>query len=71
MLQKSSVKVLKEVSRHPRLSAKGQSDLGTFVVPSPDGDSEAGCNGVVCLLKVEKDAHNPLLASKSLADSGF
>ena len=29
-------KILEEVSRHPR-----QSDLGTFMVPSPDGDSEA------------------------------
>ena len=35
-------KVLEEVSKHPRSSAEGQSDLGTFVVPSPDGDSEAG-----------------------------
>ena len=32
MLQKSRVKVLEDV----------QSDLGTFVVPSSDGDSEAG-----------------------------
>ena len=36
-------KLLEEVSRHPRSSAEGQSDLGTFVVPSPDGDSEAKC----------------------------
>ena len=43
MLQKSRVKVLEEVSRHPRLSAEGHSDLGTFVVPSADGDFEAGC----------------------------
>ena len=42
MLQKSRVKVVEEMSRHPRSSAEGQSDLGTFVVPSPDGDSEAG-----------------------------
>ena len=41
MLQKSRVKVLEEVSRHPK-SSERQSDLGTFVVPSPDGDSEAG-----------------------------
>ena len=42
MLQKTREKVLEEVSRHPRSSSKGQSSLGTFVVPSPDGDSEAG-----------------------------
>ena len=42
MLQKSRVKVLEEVLRLPRSSAEGQSDLGTFVVHSPDGDSEAG-----------------------------
>ena len=35
-------KVLEKVSRQPRSSAEGQSDLGTFVVPSPDGDSKAG-----------------------------
>ena len=46
MLQKSRVKVL-EVSRHPRSSTEGQSDLGTFVVPSPDGDSEAGCGKAI------------------------
>ena len=38
MLQKSREKVFEEVSRHPRSSAEGQSNLGTFVVPS-----EAGC----------------------------
>ena len=43
MFQKSRLKVLEEVSRHPRSSAEGQSDLGTFLVNSPDGDSEAGC----------------------------
>ena len=42
MLQKLIVKVLDEVSRHPRSTAEGQSDLGTFMVPSPEGDSEAG-----------------------------
>ena len=47
MLQKSRVKALEEVSRHPRSSAEGQSDLGTFVVPSPDGDSEAGCGKAI------------------------
>ena len=41
MLQKSRVKVLEEVSRHPSSSAEEQSDLGISVVPSPDGDSEA------------------------------
>ena len=35
-------KVLEEVSRHPRSSSEGQSDLGTFVAPFPDMDSEAG-----------------------------
>ena len=38
MLQKSREKVLEEVSRHPRSILKEQSDLGTFVVLSPDGD---------------------------------
>ena len=47
MLQKSRVKVLENVSRHPRSSAEKQSDLGTFVVPSPDGDSEAGCGEAI------------------------
>ena len=36
-------KVLEEVSRQLRSSADEQSDLGTFVVSSLDGDSEAGC----------------------------
>ena len=40
-------KVLEEVARHPRSSSEGQSDLGTFVVPSPDGNSEAGCGEVI------------------------
>ena len=47
MLQKSRVKVLEEVSRQPRSSAEGQSDLGTFVVPSPDWDSKAGCGNAI------------------------
>ena len=47
MLQKSRVKVLEKVSRYPRSSAEGQSDLGTFVVPSPDGNSEAGCDEAI------------------------
>ena len=47
MLQKSREKILEEMSRHPRYPAEGQSDLGTFVVPSPDGDSEAGRGEVV------------------------
>ena len=47
MLQKSRVKVLEEVSRHPRSSAEGQSDLGTFVVPFPDGDFEAECGKAI------------------------
>ena len=47
MLQKSRVKVLEEVSRHLRSSAERQSNLGTFVVPSPDGDSEAGCGKAI------------------------
>ena len=47
MLQKSRVKVLKVVSRHPNSSAEGQSDLGTFLVSSPDGDSEAGCGEAI------------------------
>ena len=42
MLKKSIEKLLEEVAKHPRSSAKKQSDLGTFVVTSPDGNSEAG-----------------------------
>ena len=34
-------KVLEEVSRHSRSSSEGQSELGTFVVTFPDGDSGA------------------------------
>ena len=49
MLQKSREKVLEQVLRHPRSSAEGQSDLGTFVVPSPDGDSEAGRGEAIIL----------------------
>ena len=41
---------LEEVSRHPSSSAEGQSDLGTFVVPSPDENSEAGF--LVAILKI-------------------
>ena len=47
MLHKSRVRVLEEVSRHPRSSAEGQLDLGTFAVPSPDGDSEVGCGEAI------------------------
>ena len=43
MLQISRVRVLEEVLRYPRSSAEEQSDLGTFVVFSPDGDSKSGC----------------------------
>ena len=42
MLQKLIYKILEEVSRHPKSSTEGQSDLETFVVSSPAGDSEAG-----------------------------
>ena len=49
MLQKSREKVLEEVSRHPKSSAKGQSDIETFVVPSPDEDSEAGRGEAILL----------------------
>ncbi len=36
-------KNLEEVLRHLESSTAERSDLGTFVVPSPDGDSEAMC----------------------------
>ena len=42
-------KILEEVSRHSRSLPKKQSNLGTFVVPSPDGDSEAGCGEAILL----------------------
>ena len=35
-------KMLEKVLRHPKSSAEEQSKLGTFVVPSTDGDSEVG-----------------------------
>ena len=54
MLQKSKVKLLEEVSRHPRSSAEGQSDLGTFVVSSRDGDSEAGCGKAILNLDLKR-----------------
>ena len=31
----------------PEVVSRGQSDLGTFVVPSPDGDFEAGCGEAI------------------------
>ena len=40
-------KMLEEVSRHPMSSAEEQSDVAIFVVPSPDGDSEAGCGEAI------------------------
>ena len=54
MLQKSRIKMLEEVSRHPRSSAEGQYDLGTFVVPFSDGDSEAGCGEAIFKLRFEE-----------------
>ena len=42
MLQKSIEKIIEKVSRHPRSSSEGQSDLETFVVPSPDGTPRLG-----------------------------
>ena len=47
MWQKSRVKVLEEVPRHTRSSAEGKYDLGTFVVPSPDRDTEAVCGEAI------------------------
>ncbi|MPC31002.1 hypothetical protein E2C01_024274 [Portunus trituberculatus] len=35
-------KNLREVSRHSGSQSGKQSDLGTFLVPSPEGDFEAG-----------------------------
>ncbi|MPC37531.1 hypothetical protein E2C01_031015 [Portunus trituberculatus] len=34
--------MLREVARHFRSPTREQSDLRTFLVPSPEGDSEAG-----------------------------
>ena len=48
-------KVLEEMPRHPRSSAEGQSDLGTFVVPCPDGDSEAGLFLAIFKILICKD----------------
>ena len=44
IIHKSIEKVLEEVSRRPRSSSEGQFILGIFVVPSPNGDLEAGCD---------------------------
>ncbi|MPC16738.1 hypothetical protein E2C01_009573 [Portunus trituberculatus] len=41
MLQKLMKEKLREGSRHFRPSLIELSDLGTFMVPSPEGDSEA------------------------------
>ena len=37
----------------PRSSVKGQSNLGTFVVPSSDGESEAGCGEAIFHFRFE------------------
>ena len=42
LLQKLIVKNVRGVSRHLGSIPEGQSDLGTFMVPSPEGDSEDG-----------------------------
>ena len=42
MLKKSIEKVFEEMSRYPRSSSEGQSDLRTFVGSFPDGDFKAG-----------------------------
>ena len=45
--QNSRVKLLEEVSRHPRSSAEGQSDMEKIMVPSPDGEYEDGCDKAI------------------------
>ena len=37
-----NIEKLRRVSMHLWSIPRGQSDLGTFIVPSPEGDSEAG-----------------------------
>ena len=53
MLQKSIQKKFEEVPRHLKSSPGEWSDLGKFVVPSPDGDSEAWLTvAIMIILKV-------------------
>ena len=40
MLQKLTDSKLEEVSRHLKSSSENRSEMGTFMVPSPEGDSE-------------------------------
>ena len=47
MLQKLMEKNVRGVSRHLGSIPQEQSDLGTFMVPSPEGDSEAGVGVVI------------------------
>ena len=42
MLQKLIEKNVRGVSSHLESIPEEQSDLGTFMVPSPEGDSETG-----------------------------
>ena len=42
------------MSRQPRSSTEGQFDLGTFVVLSPDGDSQAGCGEAILNFDLKK-----------------
>ncbi|MPC28449.1 hypothetical protein E2C01_021656 [Portunus trituberculatus] len=45
-------KKLREVSRHFGSSMREQSDLGTFLVPSSERDSEAGFGVIIFLFRI-------------------
>ena len=48
-IRSKAMNVAKIKSRHLRLLSKEQSNLGTFLVPSPDGDSKARCCEAIIL----------------------
>ncbi|MPC81614.1 hypothetical protein E2C01_076240 [Portunus trituberculatus] len=55
---------LREVSRHFGSSTREQSNLGTFLVPSPEGDSEGlrATHTIPYLLRLHIFIHNHLTA---------
>ncbi|MPC61170.1 hypothetical protein E2C01_055234 [Portunus trituberculatus] len=60
-------KKLGEVSRYFRSSMREQSDLGTYLVPSPDGGSEAR-GAQKCLLE-DGECRDHRVCAKSLSQT--
>ena len=52
MLQKLKEKNVRGVSRYLHSLSEEQSDLGTFMVPSPEGDSEAGVGVAILFVEI-------------------